>query len=253
MKESIKDLKETQAETSLQIKESERMLTEQHAETERMFRESRADFDRQIKELTEKQAETDRLLKESRDGFEMEMKGLIESHVEGHEMLKDLIRQHAETEWTLRVSSAKLDKKIDRIAEMTGGVSESHGAFAEEYFFNAFYRGNREFFGEKFDNIEKNHKGNDPGEYDILLINGKVIAIIEVKFKAKVKYINEIFKKIKVFRINFPEYESHKIYFGMAAMVFDKTVEQKCLDESIAVIKQVGDTVVISDQNLKTF
>jgi Holliday junction resolvase-like predicted endonuclease len=43
--------------------------------------------------------------------------------------------------------------------------------------------------------VEKTNKGNGPGEYDILLINGKSVALIEVKFKAREKYVNEMFKK----------------------------------------------------------
>jgi hypothetical protein len=36
-------------------------------------------------------------------------------------------------------------------------------------------------------------------------------------------------------------------------MVFDEDIEDKCKENGIAVIKQVGDNVVINDENLKVF
>ena len=191
---------------------------------------------KQIEKLSEQHAETERVMKESRAEFERKMQ-----------------ESRAEFERKTSISEARWDKEMRNLAKMIGGISTNHGAFAEEYFYNSFFSGKREFFGEKFDDIDKNYVGSNPGEYDILLINGKAIAIIEVKFKAHFKHINEIYKKIKIFRINFPEYESHKIYFGLAAMVFDKDTEKDCINNGIAVIKQVGDTVVISDENLKVF
>ena len=36
-------------------------------------------------------------------------------------------------------------------------------------------------------------------------------------------------------------------------MVFYPELEQACISEGIAIIKQVGDTVVINDKHLKVF
>jgi hypothetical protein len=186
------------------------------------LKETQAETSQQIKEIN---AETARQIKESQAGVAR----LLEKTI------------------------ADFNIEMKRTRKMTNGVSDSYADFAEEYFFNSFENGKREFFGEKFDKVESSAKGDGPGEIDILMSNGKAVAIIEVKFRAQLKYIAEMFKKATVFRLNFPEYESHKLYLGLAAMVFDKNIEKDCLDEGIAVIKQVGDTVVISDQNLKTF
>jgi hypothetical protein len=39
----------------------------------------------------------------------------------------------------------------------------------------------------------------------------------------------------------------------VASLSFYDDLEQECIDHGIAVIKQVGDTVVINDTNLKVF
>jgi hypothetical protein len=44
-----------------------------------------------------------------------------------------------------------------------------------------------------------------------------------------------------------------KIYLGLASMSFFPELEQECIEQGIAVIKQVGDKVVINDSNLKVF
>ena len=43
------------------------------------------------------------------------------------------------------------------------------------------------------------------------------------------------------------------VYLGLASMVFDEYIEDKCKEHGIAIIKHVGDTVIINDENLSTF
>ena len=47
--------------------------------------------------------------------------------------------------------------------------------------------------------------------------------------------------------------ETDRFYLGLAALTFEDHVEQNCIDQGIAVIKQVGDTVVINDEHLKVY
>ena len=204
-------------ETAQLQKENERQLKESSAKME----ESRADFDRRMEES---RAEFDRSMKESR----AEMKE----------------------------SRADYERRMKKMEELMGSWSNNHGQFAEEYFINSFENGRQNFFGERFDEIEKNVKGIKPGfkdEYDILLINGKTVGIVEVKFKAHENDIPKILKKADTFRINFTDYKNHKVYLGLATLAFYPLLEQKCIDSGIAIIKQVGDTVVINDKHLKVF
>ena len=187
---------------------------------------------RQIKEtdriLTEKFAETDRILTE----------------------------KFAESDRQMEKSRIEADKRMKKLEETMGAWANNHGAFAEEYFFNSFENGKQNFFGEKFDEIEKNVKGikkNAKDEYDILLINGKSVGIIEVKFKAHENDLPKVIRKAETFRINFPEYENHRVYLGLATMTFYPELEQECIKQGIAIIKQVGDTVIIHDGHLKVY
>ena len=182
--------------------------------------------------LTEKFAESDRIRKENE---------------------RFLNEKFAETDRQL----TRTDRQITKLGKMIGGVSKNHGSFAEEYFINSFKRGQNNFFGERFDKLLKfemiKDKNKTKAEYDILLVNGKSVAIIEVKFKVHDKDVEKVTKKIKPFREKFPEYKNHSLYLGLASMVFDEKVENDCKANGIAVIKQVGETVVVNDDNLKSF
>jgi len=75
----------------------------------------------------------------------------------------------------------------------------------------------------------------------------------EIGKKQEETDVPQILRKAETFRVNFPEYKAHQIYLGLATMVFPPELEQECINEGIAVIKQVGDSVVINDKHLRVF
>jgi hypothetical protein len=128
------------------------------------------------------------------------------------------------------------------------------GFYTEEFFLTALKYGKRTYFGEKFDDIETQMKGMETDDiFGIAMLNEGTVAIVETKFKAHENDIPKVLKKANTFRINFPDYQNHKIYLGLATMAFYPELEEKCTDNGIAIIKQVGDTVVINDKHVKAF
>ena len=197
--------------------------------------------------------ETDRMLKASSADFDRRMK---EAEQERKASSADFDKILKEAEQERKKSSADFDRRMKNLEQLTGSWANSHGSFAEEYFFNSFENGKQNFFGEKFDVIQKNLTHFWQGlkdEYDIVLYNHSSVAIIEVKYKAREDSVPKVLKKADTFRILFPHYKDFKIYLGLASMSFSPNVEEECIDQGIAVIKQVGDTVVINDTNLKVF
>jgi len=195
-----------------------------------LIREMSLDFDRRMKESSEK--------------FNREM---AESRADFDRRSADFDRR-----------SADFDRRMKNLDEMIGGVSNSNGMFAEEFFFNAIDMGDKRLFGEQFDECYSlvksyNKEKQKKSEHDILLTNGTAVAIVEVKYKARKEDIQKIINKLPNFRALFPQYKEHRIFLGLAAMSFDKGVEDESVKEGIAIVKQVGDAVVISDEHLKTF
>jgi len=187
--------------------------------------------------IKESSAESDRLRKESEARFEREMAA-------------------SRAEFDRR--SADIDRQIKEVNESVNGISKSNGMLAEEFFFNAIDMGDKKIFGEQFDEcysyVKRHNKSNQlRTEQDIILFNGKSIALVEVKYRARKEDIQKIIDRLPKFRTLYSEYKEHRTYLGIAAMSFDKGVEKECTDKGVAIVKQVGDTVVINDDHLNTF
>jgi hypothetical protein len=152
----------------------------------------------------------------------------------------------------------KSDRLIKDLGKQIGGMANSNGDYAEEFFYNALYHGQRNLFGEVFDEVVKRNtvtinKGYED-EYDILLVNGKAICVVEVKYKADSGDLpHRVLRKAQTFRVNFPQHKDKKVYLALAGMSFHPLTEKACKDNGIAIMKQVGDAMVVTDENLKTF
>ena len=149
--------------------------------------------------------------------------------------------------------SAELDLQLKQLTQQVSGISKSNGLFAEDFSLSSFKRDDLNFFGEQFDKVIRGKGTIVQDEYDFVLINDKTTAIIEVTYKARNDDIEQALKKVDTFRINFPEYRHHKIYLAIAALSIDERLERECLKQGIAVIKEVGDKIVVYDKNLKVF
>ena len=160
------------------IQEVRAEIAKSHAErveTEAQIAKSRVEFEAQIaKSRSESEARFEREMAESRAEFDRR--------------------------------SADFDRRMKNLDDMIVGVSNSNGAFAEEFFFNALDMGDRQFFGEHFDDcyslVKRYNKSNQKrSEHDILLVNGKSLAIVEVKYKARKEDVQKIINKIPDFRL----------------------------------------------------
>ncbi|MDR2585754.1 MAG: hypothetical protein LBC84_06005 [Prevotellaceae bacterium] len=85
------------------------------------------------------------------------------------------------------------------------------------------------------------------------LYNHTSVALIEVKYKAHLNDVTQVLKKPETFRYLFPNYKDFKIYLGFASLSFYPEIEEECLNRGIAIIKQIGDSVVVNDKHLKVY
>jgi hypothetical protein len=113
-----------------------------------------------LNEIGKKQEE-DRLQRKENERI------LNEKFAETDRQMKETDRQMKETDRQMK----ETDKRINKII---GEWGTNIGYFAEDYFINSFKKGQKNFFGENFDEIRKRVGGvKIEDEYDILLINGK--------------------------------------------------------------------------------
>ncbi|MCL1969460.1 MAG: hypothetical protein FWF65_07915, partial [Bacteroidetes bacterium] len=205
-------------------KENEQRIKEMAAENDRRAAEN----DRRAAENDRRAAENDKMIAENKQKF-------------------------AE----MRAESRKTDRQLNKLGRLLGGISNSNGEMAENYFYYAF-KADKTFANEKFDEIARNlaFKSKDKSaEFDLVLFNGKSAAIIEVKYNAKPENISveKLISRVEIFKILCPNYKNHKIYLGVAAMSFKEGLETELHQAGIATVRQIGKKMVRFDKDVKVF
>jgi len=205
--------------------------------TKEQLAQSILDFGTQIsKKLEESNERFDKKLEESREDFDKKLE--ISS-----QRLDNKIEKYFSK---LEKSGEKIDKRLDKIAKLVGNISNNQGDVAEEFFYNSM-KSNPSLAGTKYDFIDKNvtrSKNNIQDEYDILLVNGKDIAIIEIKYKA---HTNDIYKlvskKYENFKKLYPEYKDYNHHLVLASFNINEDVIKEALDNDVIILQRKGDII----------
>jgi len=99
------------------------------------------------------------------------------------------------------------------------------------------------------------HKGKEAKvEFDIALLNGNSIALIEVKNRIHPNFVKELAEgRIEKFRKFFPEYKDCRAYLGIAGFSFSDEVLEQASRYGIGIVKQVGEGVEMTADNLRAY
>jgi hypothetical protein len=91
-------------------------------------------------------------------------------------------------------------------------------------------------------------------EFDIALLNGNSIALIEVKNRIHPSFVRELAEeRIGKFREFFPRYGNYRAYLGIAGFSFSDEVLDQASRYGIGIIKQAGEGVEIAADNLRAY
>ncbi|MCL2282613.1 MAG: hypothetical protein FWC26_04780 [Fibromonadales bacterium] len=169
--------------------------------------------------------------------------------------IKETGSQMKETDRQLKERMKETSLEIDRVSKRMGGISDNIGYHAEQFFQRAFEK-KLKFGYVKYDEMIPNlcHRDkNGEIEFDIALINGDSIALIEVKSRIHPAFVNEFAEtKVKKFRKFFPHYKNYKVYLGIAGFSFCEEVIHRASQYGIGIIGQKGDSVEVKGK-LKAF
>jgi len=166
----------------------------------------------------------------------------------------DVWEMFAETDRKMQETAIQMretDRKLKELGINVAGISDSNGMFAEEYFFNSLKK-KMKFAGVNFDDVSSNFKllkktpdgKRIEDQFDIVMLNGNAVALIEVKYKARREDLGKMAsQKVSNFRFLFPEYAKHKIYLGLGGFSFEENVAIEAKKLGIGLLKQVGETI----------
>ena len=165
-------------------------------------------------------------------------------HAEVEKQFEETNAQIAKTD----AKMAKTDAQLKKLGKLIGNIGNNQGDIAEEFFYQSFVK--NPILGDiKFDSVSSNLNnqiGNLQDEYDVVLMNGDVLAIIEVKAKAHVNDLEKmITKKVANFPKLFHAYQNYHIYAGVATLVTNNELIEKARELGLFLLTQQGDHTAI--------
>ncbi|MGB1283519.1 MAG: hypothetical protein ACPG44_03545 [Polaribacter sp.] len=168
---------------------------------------------------------------------------------ETSKQLEKLEVSQAETSKQIKefqVSQVKTDEKLNKIGILVGGVGNNQGDVAEEFYFNTL-KANPELNGLRFDYIEKNvtrsHKKLED-EFDILMVNGSDVFIIEVKYKAHKNDLERLLNKKAVnFKKLYPEFSNYRHHLGLATFHINDELKEEALQQGVTILQRKGKVI----------
>jgi len=168
---------------------------------------------------------------------------------------KELTKKMAQTDEQMRRTDEqinrletqveKMARKIDRVGKIVGNVGKNQGAVTEEFFFNSLGE-NAHLGGIHFDNLMANiqmRQGKLEEEYDIVMMNGNAVGIVEVKYKAHEKDVDKLERKMQHFKKLFPVYKNFKLYGAIASFHFYDKAKQTALENGFFVLQRSGNVI----------
>ena len=140
----------------------------------------------------------------------------------------------------------KTDEKLERIGIRLGNIGANQGDVAEEYFINSLENSKLKIADMNFDYLMENFavsKGGQRDEFDIILVNGESLAIIEVKYKVHPNDVDKLDSKIINIKKLSSHYKDFKVYAGIAGFKIPKDAIEKALKKGYFVLQRKGDIV----------
>ncbi|MCC5816703.1 MAG: hypothetical protein JJT78_18280 [Leptospira sp.] len=142
------------------------------------------------------------------------------------------------------IKHAKTAEMINRLyREMCGGLSSMKQKIAEEFFYNSL-KHRPVLDGIRFDFIDKNitrARNRIEEEYDIILVNGSIVYIIEVKYRLRKKDIDMYLeRKYPNFTKLFPEYKDYDIRLAFASFFIEDEVKFYAKEKGVSLLQRRG-------------
>ena len=171
-----------------------------------------------------------------------ELRKSIKELSESQEKTDEQIKEDRESMRELREFQKKTDIYVKNFNKKFEGMISTISKGTEEFFFSSL-KEKLTLGNIKFDDAIKNvREGQNSIEYDILLLNGEYVAIIEVKMSANPLEVKELKEqKIEAFRQMYPKYKNHKLLFGVASLTTNQRLESELRKHNGFLLTQKGD------------
>ena len=141
---------------------------------------------------------------------------------------------------------AKTDAKLNKLAEMYSDDGPSLREVAKEFFYNGL-EADPVLGGVRFDYIcsigTRSHAGISD-YFDLLLVNGREVFVVEVKHKAHENDLERLLgEKAPNFRHLFPEHAGRRQRLALATFHIHDDLKKSALARGVTVLQRRGDVI----------
>ena len=240
IQEIMRDLGHSQKKTEESLRESQRAMGESRKKTEESLQETQ----KSLQKTQESLQETQKAMKESRKESEKSLQETQRAMRKSQEKTEKTMREsRKETEESLQ----NLNKSLDKA---NGNFNNKWGAFMEGLVKGDIVRLLNEWniqVEKVMPRVKIRRKDNTiKNEYDLIVVNGSEIVVIEVKTTLSVEKLNVFMDKMVRFKKNFPEYSDKNIYGGVAYIEADGESAKNAEKEGLFVIEAPGGPTSVS-------
>jgi hypothetical protein len=154
-----------------------------------------------------------------------------------------------------QTEAVETQRVMKELGRRMGAMASNQGDVAEEFFYNSL-REKMELGGMEFDTIFGNFVVGDKkrnSELDILMVNGKAAALVEVKYKAHLNDLDQVEQKIADYRSLRPEHKDFKLYAGLAGFSVPQDVVEEAHKRGMFVLKRTGDVLETQTEGMRAF
>ena len=223
--------REAKLEAKLEKERAEREKEREQREKEREQREK----EREQREKEREQREKERAEREAKERAEKEVER----------------KEQAEREMERKQAEEAYRKRMDK---QFGEFTNSYGREAEVLFYRSLNRtrkiANIEF-DRLFPNVQPTKKSR---QYDMVLVNGEYVALVEVKRSAKLEDLETLVEvQAKAFRKEMPEYKDKKLICALAFFQCDDNLIIEAKKKGVCVIFKNGFHIKQEYEKLEEF
>ena len=155
----------------------------------------------------------------------------------------------------LRASTEALRESTKRMGEQLGGIANNQGAVTEEFFFNSLLA-HPKVGPFRFTKVISNHlvgyKGQQ-SEFDLVLVNGNSVVVVEVKYKLHPAHIDRLTQQIATFKRLSPEFSTYAVYGALAGFSAPQAVIHAAAAKGYMVLQRKGELLLSHTEGLRAY
>ena len=205
------------------------------------------DIQEVMRDLGHSQKKTQESLQETQESLQETQRAMKESRKETEKSLQETQRAMRESRKETEESFRNLNKSLDKA---NGNFNNKWGAFMEGLVKGDIVRLLNEWniqVEKVMPRVKIRRKDYTiKNEYDLIVVNGAEIVVVEVKTTLSAEKLNIFVDKMVRFKKNFPEYSDKNIYGGVAYIEADGDSAKNAEKEGLFVIEAPGGPTSVS-------